>query len=147
MRLRAAEIEALAAVYNTDTRAHLLLERTRYPRSRYPINARTPADFWHSVDRALADGILPGGREQILAVARQDYPGNSAFENGPAGEAQIPVGADGSQVASDGAGAAGAHPGEPPAMRVDAPGGVLIFGGLQNKVYGTYNAAPAPPPE
>jgi hypothetical protein len=72
-----AELRVLNDCYSDVDGAARLLRRTDFPRHRIPV-AKDAYSFWFEVNSELAKGILADGREQILAVAREEYP--HAFE-------------------------------------------------------------------
>ncbi|WP_416982951.1 effector-associated domain EAD1-containing protein [Streptomyces sp. T028] len=67
------ELELLSECYDDVVDAARLLKRANFPAVRIPV-ARDAHSFWFDVNSKLINGIMENGREEILAVARKEYP-------------------------------------------------------------------------
>ncbi|ONH35513.1 hypothetical protein BL254_11240 [Protofrankia sp. BMG5.30] len=73
-------VHALAAAFPTPVSARQILETAGLDAGRQPgWNAGSSLEFWRAVSSLLAAGVLPAGRERLLAAARQLFPANPAF--------------------------------------------------------------------
>jgi CHAT domain len=75
------EIAALAAAFSA-VRGEKVLWRVGFPDASIPSPLLNAGDFWAEVSRALANGVLPGGRRRIIALASQQYPASHIFAGG-----------------------------------------------------------------
>ncbi|CAM5242192.1 effector-associated domain EAD1-containing protein [Streptomyces griseomycini] len=80
------EIRALATVYNTPSRAEVLLRSAGYPADALPYAPGTLWEYWEQVSLGLATGVMADGRRSILAKARERYPHHPVFR----GAASVP---------------------------------------------------------
>jgi hypothetical protein len=73
------QITALAEVFPPGRTARALLREAGYPMAGLPGLAETALAFWEQISEALAQGVQPDGRNQILKAASRRYPGNPVF--------------------------------------------------------------------
>ncbi|MFE4965649.1 effector-associated domain EAD1-containing protein [Streptomyces sp. NPDC056660] len=73
------EIRALATVYNTPSRAEVLLRSAGYPADALPYAPSTLWEYWEQVSLSLATGVMADGRQSILTKARDRYPHHPVF--------------------------------------------------------------------
>ncbi|OAA26872.1 hypothetical protein UG55_101152 [Frankia sp. EI5c] len=75
-----SELRELSKVYHRGNIASSLLRRAGIARNVQPVFDSTSLDFWRAVDESLADGrVGPEVAGRILALAREEYPGNPVF--------------------------------------------------------------------
>ncbi|MEV0978789.1 effector-associated domain EAD1-containing protein [Streptomyces sp. NPDC049915] len=83
--LTPAEIQALVSVYNTPSRAEVLLRSAGYPAAALPYAPATLSEYWEQVSLQLTAGVMARGRSAILDKARERHPYNPVFSAaGPA---------------------------------------------------------------
>jgi hypothetical protein len=91
------EIRALATVYNTPSKAEVLLRGAGYPADALPYAPSTLSEYWEQVSLNLTTGVMADGRRLILARARERYPHHPVFRGAVASalEPCAPVGIPG----------------------------------------------------
>jgi len=69
--------DVLATLFNDDTKIGALLDRSGIPRGRVrALGSAAPVNFWREVCEELAAGLVENGINQLVAKARETYPGN-----------------------------------------------------------------------
>ena len=75
LALSEQELAAITEAYPVGPAAAVLLSRAGFPRGHVPsMIGLSPAVFWRLVNQELETGVLPDGRNRILAVAAEQYP-------------------------------------------------------------------------
>jgi hypothetical protein len=72
-------LDALATVYRDPTNASVLLTSIGFPEARqptFPVDGEASMTFWSRVCQLIANGVLVGGFEVLVATAARNYPGH-----------------------------------------------------------------------
>ncbi|WP_307874082.1 MULTISPECIES: effector-associated domain EAD1-containing protein [unclassified Frankia] len=92
------EVAAFADSFADADAARQVLRAAGLAAGRHPSwGVRDALGFWSAVSSLLADGVLPDGRDRLLAAARECFPNNGVFVGGDA----TPVSVSGTLVAGE----------------------------------------------
>jgi Effector-associated domain 1 len=79
-RLTESEVQALALAFHSAASARQLLEAAGLSRRQHPgREGLSSEEFWREVNALVIAGVMPAGRERILAAAQRSCPANSVF--------------------------------------------------------------------
>ncbi|WP_232425053.1 FxSxx-COOH system tetratricopeptide repeat protein [Pseudofrankia inefficax] len=77
--LTGEQIAALADVFTDPGSARQVVREAGIPAGDLPWTTASPRVFWTAVATLLADGIVAGGPERLLTLAREQYPAHPVF--------------------------------------------------------------------
>lgn len=80
-----AEIGVFAEIFPPVRPARGLLLEAGFPMAELPAAPETALGYWEQVSESLAHGVLPGGRQAVLALALQRYPDQAVFQDDVSG--------------------------------------------------------------